>query len=159
MIYQKNSLFFTNMLILLLIFVSVACEGGNDNQAENMNTNTINLSDWEKKLYLKFPKNTKVLYFKYSPGRDDAAYIKLNIPKQNWKDFIQNSLVSLDDLDNMTRIALDYGEKSDDGEWDPGKPKDLPTAAAMLPDGRAVKIGLDLSKENIAVVYIMWHEM
>ena len=98
---------FTSIIFLLLMLLSVGCVEIYDNETEKMNKNTINLSDLEPRFNMKFPDNSEVLGYRFSPGRDDLAYLKVSIPKQYLKDFLQNSpLQGEDDLDNAKRFFL-----------------------------------------------------
>jgi hypothetical protein len=150
MLIHKN--YFTRAVFLLLLLELVACDATNEKETGAMNT--INLPDWEQKMHVIFPEKTEALGLKVDPGMDEVAYLKVSIPKHSWKGFIENSLFQLDDMDNAKRFFLG----TDNDWWDPSKPLELPAAQAALPDGSIVNIGLDLSKESKAIIYLMWHE-
>lgn len=140
------------MVVLSLLLVLVACDGSGERETSTMNT--INLPDWESKMHVTFPEGTQPLGLRVEPGMDDAAYLKVNIPMQAWEKFLEESPVHPQDLDNAKRFFL--GDDKD--WWDPGKPVELPTAQASLPNGSVVNLGVDLSGTTEATVYLMWHE-
>jgi len=140
------------MLILPLLLALVACDGASDKGTGTVNT--INLSDWERKMHVTFPAGTRTLGLRVAPGMDDAAYLKVSMPVQAWGKFLEESPVDSQDLDNAKRFFL-----GDDNDWwDPGKPAKLPTAQATLPNGSVINLGVDLSGVTEATVYLMWYE-
>lgn len=138
--------------VLSLLLVLATC-----NESMDMNANArndIRLSDWEVRMKVRFPENTEALGLREEPGRDDMVYLKVRMPKQAWAGFLEKSSVHPDDLDNAKRFFL--GQDRD--WWDPGKPAELPTAQASLPDGSVLNLGVDLSGATEATVYLRWHE-
>ena len=142
----------SGILILSLLLALVACDGASDKGTGTMNT--INLSEWERKMHVTFPEDTRALGLRVEPGMDDAAYLKVRMPVRAWEKFLEGSPVDPQDLDTAKRFFLG----DDDDWWDPGKPAELPTAQANLPDGSVLNLGVDLSGATEATVYLMWHQ-
>ncbi len=84
---------------------------------------------------------------------DDAVFVKLEIPKAEFETFWATTHI---DRASM-RPARPGILGPDDGFWDPDKASALSIGKVWRADARGLQIGLDESRPDVTVVFILEH--
>lgn len=142
---------FNYFLVVFLCLVSTtSIATGN---YESMNVSPKELAELAKQMQVVFPPKTHPLGIRKLIGLDDAVFLKIEFSQDEWLQFLKTSPIQASDLSDAKRFFL--GE--DQGWWDPSQPTKLPTAQALLPEGKILNLGVDQSKSDLVIVYLMWH--
>lgn len=105
-------------------------------------------------LGLTFTPGTRVLgVHRDSGGMDDAVLLKLEIPKTEFETFWATTHIDRESMWPARPAMLG----PDEDFWDPNKASALSIGKAARAGGRAMTIGLDESRPDVAVVFILEH--
>ncbi|WP_020586776.1 hypothetical protein [Desulfobacter curvatus] len=139
-------------LIWAVLVVVVGC--GNNTPATGKDSKGFDLTLWEKKFSVQFPKTVQVIGVRTEAGMDDAIYLKIRISSADWPKFLQTSPIDPRDLSDDKRFFLG----PDWQWWDPGKQTSVPTAQAFLEDGNVLNMGYRQNPKGSTDVYLMWYQ-
>jgi hypothetical protein len=120
-------------------------------QESNAGELQMNLDVLAKRLGLALPAGTQVVHVETESGIDDAIFAKLRVPSTRADDFIRSLHVT-----RFQHGAADlFGP--DRGAWDPHQAKALRVGDVLLPSTRGLVVGLDESRADALVVYVLNH--
>lgn len=135
-------------LMIVMLLSASGCDGGNSAEIAELRANLDVLG---KRLDLNLPPGTQVVHVETEYGMDDAIFAKLQIPAAEAPGFIQG----LELKSSRHRSADAFGR--DHGLWDPHQAKVLRVGSVMLPSSRGLVVGLDDSRSDVLVVYVLNH--
>ncbi len=105
-------------------------------------------------LGLTFTPGTRVLgVLRESGGMDHAVLLKLQIPKTEFETFWATTHMERESVRPASPAVLG----PDEGFWDPNKASALSVGKVGRAGGRAMTIGLDESRADVTVVFILEH--
>lgn len=111
------------------------------------------IPELNKELGLSLPAGAKIVGVRRESGIDDAVQAKVEIRKTELAGFIAKTPIDPEAMRPGTAGFLG----ADLDFWDPHKASALRTGQAKTPNGRVLSIGVDESRADIAVLYIMQH--
>ena len=111
------------------------------------------LADLAREVSLSFPASARLIGFTRENGMDDYLRFKVEIDAKDLDSF----LASLPMPSEAFRTGARGFLGSDDGYWDPHRAPHLRTGQKILPDHRALNIGVSGGAGNIAALYIVNH--
>jgi hypothetical protein len=119
----------------------------------NVKNETTAIHSLERELGVRFPAGSRVIGTHREDGMDDYLGIKVEMPAKALADFLAGCPIPKE------RYAAGNGGLlgPDDGFWDPNKQPKLRTGQAQLPGARALNIGYDDSRSDLAIVYVVNH--
>ena len=136
--------------ILSLVSINLGCNKG----CKDMNAHheaSESLSVLGQELGLDFPPSTRVVGIRRESGIDDAVQAKLEMGKEEFAGFFAKTPVDRSSMRPGTGGFLG----SDVDFWDPHKAPALKTGQAQRSGRRSLNIGVDESRAEVVVVYIM----
>ena len=119
-----------------------------------MSTNTKeDIHALESELGVRFPGQARLIGTHRESGMDDYLGVKVEMPAAALAGFLESCPVPKD------RFADGEGGLlgSDTGFWDPNAQPKLRTGQTQLPGARALNIGYDDSRADVAVVFVVNH--
>ena len=148
-IEEGNILKLYSIFFLALLLLPAGCS-----DADLSGSNGIDLAKWETRMQVRFPNGATPTGIQMETGMDNAVYLKVQMPAAAWPRFVETSPVNPLDLSDEKRFFLG----PDNGWWDPGQRKKVPTGQASLPDGSVLNMGVYSDGTDRVDVYLMWHE-
>lgn len=141
------------LLIALVSVVYLACntEGSRMRRVESQPSD-VDVDKVGKQLGLQLPSGTQVVGMETeSGGPDGAIFVKLQVPGAHSEQFIRNC--------GVTRFESGLADLlgPDRGFWDPHQAKTLKVGDVPVHSTRAMVIGLDDSRTDALVVYVVNH--
>ena len=106
-----------------------------------------------KELNLQFPASTRVIGVRRANGMDDIVRVKLEMASSDLPSLIAQTHIDPASFYPGTRGLMG----SDKGFWDPNHAPALRTGQVKRPDARALNVGVDDSRPDVAVVYLVEH--
>ena len=97
------------------------------------------------------PEGTTVIRATPSAGREGLVRAKLELPSSSVPTLLAVTGIPTLRVGDADRLGPDHDY------WDPHKPAQLRFGSAELPDFRWVTVGLDESRPDVTVVYLMVH--
>ena len=112
---------------------------------------TQSVSKLGSELGLSFPPSTRIVGIRRESGIDDAVQAKLEIGKDELASFLAKTPIDPSAMRPGTAGFLG----SDVEFWDPHKAQGLKTGQAKTAKGRVLSVGVDQSRSDVVIVYIM----
>jgi hypothetical protein len=112
------------------------------------------LREIERETHLRFPASTHVLMWKANRERDPYLQMKFEIAVTDWHAFIAASPFRDRPLDEDAGANLGV----DHGAWAPDEVAHLLKGEFRFPDILDLNLGADMSRPDVVVVYLVWHE-
>ena len=140
---------------LALGVAALGCKAS-DSGKERMtasNETPESLSQLSQALGLEFPASTRLIGVLRSNGMEDAVRVKLEMAAKEFPDFLARTQIDPASFRPGTRGMLG----PDKGFWDPHQSKSLRTGQASRPSARSLNVGIDDSRADQVVVYLMEH--
>ena len=126
---------------------------GTDGRTANVST-AGDIKPFETELGLQFPAGTKLIGYHREDGMDDYLGIKVEMPRAALKGFLASTPVAEERYTDGEGGLLGPDGR---GYWDPHRQPKLRTGQAQLPGARALNIGYDDSRPDVAVVFVVTH--
>lgn len=104
-------------------------------------------------LRLQFPPSTRLIGVRRSHGMDDIVRVKLEMASGELPWLVAQTQIDPGAFYPGTRGLLG----SDKDFWNPHQAPALRTGQAKRPDARALNLGIDDSRPDVAVVYLVEH--
>jgi hypothetical protein len=143
----------------VLIRAGLACLLGvlacntKDTGTPDENQPVESLAALSAELSLQFPGSSRLIGVKRAKGIDDIVQVKLELAAQDLASLVDQTQIDPGLFFPGTAGLLG----SDRGFWDPNAATALRTGQAKRPGGRALNLGVDDSRPDVAVVYIVEH--
>lgn len=102
---------------------------------------------------LSFTPGTRIVGVHRESGGDNAVFAKLEVPKTEFEQFWAST-----HIDRASMRSNERGMLGSDFEfWDPQKARTLATDQVELAGARWMNIGVDESRADVIVVYVLVH--
>jgi hypothetical protein len=140
--------------IPLLVWSAAGCDSKIDSDGRTADVATTqDIQSIQKSLGVHFPNGSRLIGSHREDGMDDYLGAKVEMPRTALTAFLESCPIPKD------RYADGEGGLlgSDSGFWDPNKQPKLRTGQAQLPGARALNIGYDDSRPDVAVVFVVNH--
>jgi hypothetical protein len=135
-----------SFLVMGDLCCSKGCHGTQSNRESTQSSSQLG-----HELGLSFPPSTRVLGVRRESGIDDAVLAKIEISKNEFQAFFAKTPIDPAAMRPGTGGFLG----SDVDFWDPHKAPALKTGQGKSAAGRVLSIGVDESRPDIVVLYIM----
>jgi hypothetical protein len=141
--------------LAVVVSAALGCKASNSGKEEMTASDEApeSLSQLSQALGLEFPPSARLIGVLRSNGMDDAVRVKLEIATQEFPDFLARTQMDVASFRPGTRGMLGQ----DKGFWDPHQSKSLRTGQVARPTARSLNLGIDDSRADRVVVYLMEH--
>lgn len=137
-------------IAVAVVSTNLCCSKG----CQSMQTkqeSTRSVSELGSELGLSFPPSTRIVGVRRESGIDDAVQAKLEIGKGELAGFLAKTPIDPSGMRPGTGGFLG----SDVDFWDPHKVQGLKTGQAKTAKGRVLSVGVDQSRPDVVILYIM----
>jgi hypothetical protein len=112
------------------------------------------LREIERETSITLPASTHVLIWKANRGHDPYLQLKFEMATADWAAFVAASPFRDRYLgeDAGARLGVDYGA------WAPDSVAHLVKGEFRVPDVLDLNLGADMSRPDVVVVYLVWHQ-
>jgi hypothetical protein len=138
----------------LLAASTFGCNNKDRNDGRTVDVASVDdIHSIEKALGVRFPDGSRLVGSHREDGMDDYLGAKVEMPRSALAGFLESCPIPNE------RYADGEGGLlgSDNKFWDPNKQPKLRTGQAQLPGARALNIGYDDSRTDVAVVFVVNH--
>lgn len=129
-------------LSMSFIVLLAACQGDDRAMTPEALSQSVGFS---------LPEGTTVIRATPNAGREGLVRAKLELPSSRVPSLLAITGIPTLQVADADRLGPDHGY------WDPHKPAQLRFGSAELPDFRWVTLGLDETRPDVTVVYLMVH--
>jgi hypothetical protein len=151
---RRRELIAAVLIVPVLAVAVTSCRKNNVDRARDMNERNqpgTTLAQLAQEAGVGLPPSARLVGSARENGMDDLLRFKVEIPLGDLPAFFAASPVPVE--------ALEPGEGGllgpDQGFWDPSHAKRLRTGQKILPGQRALNIGIDDGRMEVAIIYIV----
>jgi hypothetical protein len=141
----------TMALMVLAVLLACSCNSGENTM--NTATQSDQLLEIESYTGLKFPQDSKLIYYEREMESDALIRAKFSFTPSQWQTFSKQLPMDPDTFEDEQRYLLGANSSN----WNPQDTKQLPTSQALLPDGQVLDVGVDRTNPERFVVFLVWH--
>jgi hypothetical protein len=142
------------VLLLGLASTSACTKDSDGERGRTVSTEKPDIHAVERELGIRFPEGARLIGTHREDGMDDYLGVKVEMPAEALAGFLASCPIPKE------RYASGNGGllgPDQDGFGDPNKQPKLRTGQAQLPGARALNIGFDDSRPDVALVYVVNH--